>query len=134
MKNGRPMMATEPNEDPALSQLTKLALAVIQEAVHDATLDLPAYPSEEKHASPGAFAYAVSHWSTEKQARDEARYFLTTDNAMLRFWCRVAGFDPRTVLHYAKGAAKDWEALGRKHKLHGIGEPEDDDNDEENAA
>lgn len=89
-----------------------LALAVIQQALFDATLNVPDVPPI------GATPYGVRDWAHQRQARDGAREFLTTNNDDLQFWCRIAGLNPQVLLRYARGAARDWVATGVERGLH----------------
>lgn len=93
----------------------KLGLAVLMKAVEDATRDVPpvgTIPTQEDQ---------VATWNAQRAAREEARAFLTVENTSLSFWCWVAGIQMPTLLHYAKGAAGQWEQMGkllRRQRLH----------------
>lgn len=100
--------------DTSIAPFIKLALAVIKQAIEDATKDIP------DQCPLDATVDQIKKWNRAFADRNEARFFLTTDNDGLRFWCRIAGLNVRTVLHYSKGASTDWIGLGRLHHLHQI--------------
>lgn len=89
----------------------KIALSVIYQAAQDASANIPDAPlSDGKDA--------LTRWAHAKQMRDDAYHFLTTENEMLVFWCKIAGLHHRTLLRYAKKA--DWINVGKLHGLHQI--------------
>lgn len=99
--------------DASIVPYTKLAIAVIKQAIEDATHDLAPPTLSLKH-----YADERSKYRQHLIDRQEARTFLTTENIPLRAWCRMAGLNVHTVLHYSKGAATDWVGLGERFSLH----------------
>lgn len=113
------MLRFEDVSDASFRPYIELALAVIMQAVEDATLDVPcAPPIAHGMSREGLGDDAMRRWSEHQIARDDARYFLTEENDMLTYWCRVAGLHHRTVLRYAKAASSDWVGLGLRFHLH----------------
>lgn len=109
-------LIAEDISDPSIVPYTKLAIAVIKQAIEDATMeDLPD-PDPTLKRLGDALGLRVE----EAKAREDARTFLTTMNPVLEYWCQVAGLSPRTVLHYSKGAATDWVGLGKRFRLHQV--------------
>jgi len=102
-------------KDTSIIPYTKLAIAVIKQAIEDATHDPPVPAPTLKW-----YDDEISKYKQHLNDRDDARTFLTTDNVSLRAWCSVAGLNVHTVLHYSKGAATDWVALGQRFNLHPI--------------
>jgi hypothetical protein len=105
---------TEEPRDHSIAPFTTLALAVIKQAIEDATKDVP------DKCPLDATRDQRNKWVSATADRNQARAFLTKENDGLLFWCRIAGLNYRTVLHYSKGAATDWTALGRLHRLHQV--------------
>lgn len=109
-------LANEGHDLARQRQYIKLGLAVLMQAVEDATMTVP-----EHHAAAHGTTDQKAHWNEKRAARDEARAFLTVENSMLSFWCWVAGIQVGALLHYAKRAHGRWEEMGeflRAHRLH----------------
>jgi hypothetical protein len=109
-------LALNANDDLARNrQFVRLGVAVLLQALDDATLPVPdespAITSDRRGAD-----HDKRHKVNAKRAeRDSARAFLTTESPMLSFWCWVSGLHTTTLLRYARRAAADnrWTELGR---------------------
>lgn len=96
----------------------KLGIAVLLQAIQDATIDIPETTDPIYINAPGDVR---SRWNVQRAARDEAQVFLTTENSDLAFWSWIAGIHASAVVHYAKRAKGRWEELGealRASRLH----------------
>lgn len=107
-------IANDGDEMARNKQYVKLGIAVVIQAIQDATLDVPPVDT------PGTWDQK-RNWNRQRADRDEAKAFLMTENSDLAFWCWIAGIHASAVVHYAKRAKGRWTELGdalRASRLH----------------